>query len=162
MLVETLIAFDVLLLLFRFCHNLCTTLADRRLKSVCIFFRRRDRLFARLKLLLRLFYRFLVVRISPAVRNRSWGLTGLLQNSLAVRTGARHKLAFFLDLALDLSLFVIDELLLALQVLRHPFLDRFQPFAHLLGLPAHRLWLKSAPLSLIDYLFFLQAHNFLA
>ena len=162
MLVETLIAFDVLLLLFRFCHNLCTALADRWLESVSVFLRRGDWLFARLELLLSLFYRFLVIGISPAVRNRSWGLASLLQNPLAVRTGARNELAFFLDLALDLSLFVIDELLLALQVLRHPLLDRLQPFAHLLGLPAHRFRLESTPLSLIDDLFFLQAHNFLA
>ena len=71
-------------------------------------------------------------------------------------------MALFLDLALDLSLLVIDELLLALQVLRHPFFNRLQPFAHLLGLSTHWLWLESAPLSLIYDLFFLQAHNFLA
>ena len=108
-----------------------------------------------------LFYRFLVVRIAPTVGYRSWRLAGLLENPLAVRAGARHKLALLLDLALNLSLLVVDELLLALQVLRHALLDRLEPFAHLLRLPAHWFRLECASLSLIDDLLLLEAHNFL-
>ena len=120
------------------------------------------RLLARLFLPLELFDRFLVVRIAPTVRDRGRRLASLFQNPLAVLASARHELALLLDLPLDLSLFVVDELLFALQVLRHSLLYRLKPSAHLLRLSAHLFGLESTALCCIHLLLFLHADDFLA
>jgi len=143
MLVEPLVALDVLLFLFGLSHDLSTFLANRGLEVVRFV---RRCFLATFQLIL--FHGFLVVWVVPAFGNRLRWLACLLKDLLAVFACAWHELALFLNLSLYFSLFQVYELLFALEVLRHALTNRLEPLTHLLRLLAHRLRLECAPFGL--------------
>ena len=68
-----------------------------------------------------------------------------------MRAGLRLKLTLFLHLPLYLALLSIDEILLALDVLRDTLFHWLEALAHFFGLPAHRFRLKRAARRLFKY-----------
>ena len=92
-------------------------------------------------------------------RNRCrWHLC-LLEDFLAMRARLRLKLALLLHLPLYLALLSINEILLALEVLRDTFFHWFEPLAHLFGLSAHWFRLKRAARRLFKYPLFLHIND---
>ena len=76
-----------------------------------------------------------------------------------MRAGLRLKLTLFLHLPLYLALLSIDEILLALDVLRDTLFHWLEALAHFFGLPAHRFRLKRAARRLFKYPLFLHIND---
>ena len=145
--VEPLVPTDVLFFLLAFWYYLETFTANAWLKLVRLLSRRW--LLSRCNLPLELLYRLDIVRIFVIFRDRCrWHLC-LLQNFLTMSARFWLKLAFSLNLALDLSLFGIYEVLFALQMLGDTFFPGLEPFAHLFGLATHWFRLECAAWSLL-------------
>ena len=127
LLVETLITSDILFFLLTFRDNLDTLGANAWLEFGTFII---DFLSAS-KLFLCLFHCLLIVGVLATLGDWCRWFLSFLQDLLAVRIGFRDKVALLLHLSLDLALFQFYILLFALQMLRHSFLPRLEPLAHL-------------------------------
>ena len=161
MIVKSLVALNILLFLCRLCHYLSTFLIYRGLKFVFLFFSCACRwLFTACNLLLKLFDSLYVVGITIIFRRWRLRLLCFLKYSLAIFACFWLKLAFLLDLPLNLSFLEIYKLLFVLQMLTNTLIPRFESLAHLLWLATHRLRLESAPTLLNLLLFVLIREHF--